>query len=113
MSEFRCGNGHLMFSNTPRCPICGGRVASMDGISDGKMEGEIIKTRTNDWDDVLRFAVHMLPFRKSDECNMDSLRKRCKEQDMLMHDLCVRQNSELRKKYEEWYKTNGRQTCRE
>ena len=36
MSEFHCRNWHMMTGN--RCPICGGSVVYMDGMSGAEIE---------------------------------------------------------------------------
>lgn len=33
MSEFECKNGHLMKSGEYTCPVCGAKIARMDGMT--------------------------------------------------------------------------------
>lgn len=40
MSEFACANGHLMRSGEYRCKICGGRLHTMDGMTDAELRRE-------------------------------------------------------------------------
>jgi len=43
MSEFECANGHLLKSGEYICPICGEKLARMDGMTRGECEQDDIE----------------------------------------------------------------------
>ncbi len=65
MSEFTCRNHHQMSCRDHTCPICGSRVAYMDGLSDRDLR-EMREMEEKDKEDS---PSRMSEFRRDDQGN--------------------------------------------